>query len=246
MVERQHRPALNLYVPGGLVPRAAVDLPDAAAHHARVRRADAGDPVILTDGKGTRAAGVIDATGKSRVSVVVESLTQVPPPAPVHLLVPVADRDRMLLAAEKCTELQVTSWRPVRWARSRSVSPRGEGDRFREKVTARMVAALEQSGGAWLPDIWPESEPAEALQSAQDIAERFILDASGLAIRAMPATHAVALAVGPEGGFEEDEVALATSLGWVRMALGASTLRFETALIVAVAVVRAQQHTHRS
>jgi 16S rRNA (uracil1498-N3)-methyltransferase len=246
VVERQHRPALNLYVPDGLVASATIDLPDAAAHHARVRRVDVGDPVRLTNGQGALAEGVVAAVAKSRIAVTIGMVHDVPAPAPLHLLVPVADRDRMLLAAEKCVELQVTSWRPVVWARCRSVSPRGEGDKFREKVTARMIAALEQSGGAWLPAVHPESDPAEALRAVSGIGTRFILDIAGGPIPPLGMSDAVALAVGPEGGFEPEELAQAASLGWVRSALGTSTLRFETALIAATAVVRSWQFRVRS
>ena len=54
--------------------------------------------------------------------------------------------------AEKVTELGVTSWRPVVWRRSKSVSPRGEGPTFQGKVRGRMTSALIQSGSGWLPD----------------------------------------------------------------------------------------------
>jgi 16S rRNA (uracil1498-N3)-methyltransferase len=246
MVERQHRPALSVYAPERLVASATIDLPEAAAHHARVRRVDVGDPVVLTDGQGMVANGTVAVLGKSRVSVAIDAVRAVPPPSPLHLLVPVADRERMLLAAEKCVELQVSSWRPVLWARSRSVSPRGEGDKFREKVTARMIAALEQSGGAWLPMVHPESEPGDALGGARDAGTRLILDIAGGPLPPLSMNDAVALAVGPEGGFDPDELAQAANLGWARAALGASTLRFETALIAATAVIRARQHQVRS
>lgn len=246
MVERQHRPALNLYAPGALQASATIELSEAAAHHARVRRVEPGDPVQLTDGKGAIAGGTVASVRKARVSVEIASVRHVPAPSPLHLLVPVADRDRMLLGAEKCAELQATSWRPVWWARSRSVSPRGEGDRFREKVTARMIAAIEQSGGAWLPVVHPECEPDVALSGASDIATRLILDVAGGPLPALAMSDAVALAVGPEGGFAPGELAQAANLGWVRAALGTLTLRFETALIAAVGVIRARQYQVRS
>ena len=245
MVERQHRSTLNLYTTATIAAGASVELPDDAAHHARVRRAQPGDPVQLSDGAGTLGAGVIESLSKSALHVAVRSLASVQRPPALHLLVPVADRDRMLLAAEKCAELQVTSWRPVVWARSRSVSPRGEGEKFREKVAARMVAALEQSGGAWLPEIHVEGAPEQLLASI-DTPARFILERSGAPLRSGDALDATALAIGPEGGFDPGELTLATSLGWVPAALGSSVLRFETAIIAGAAVIRAHQHNTRS
>jgi 16S rRNA (uracil1498-N3)-methyltransferase len=245
MVERQHRSPLNLYITASIAAGASIDLPDDAAHHARVRRVQPGDPVQLSDGAGTLGEGVIESVTKSIVRVAVRTATAVQRPPALHMLVPVADRDRMLVAAEKCAELQVTSWQPVLWARSRSVSPRGEGERFREKVTARMVAALEQSGGAWLPELRMEADPARLLESIE-VPARFILHQSGAPLRPADAMAPAALAIGPEGGFEPDELSLATSLGWVQAALGSSILRFETAVIAGAAVIRANQYLTRS
>jgi 16S rRNA (uracil1498-N3)-methyltransferase len=85
------------------------------AHHARVRRLEAGTLVRLTDGAGTIGQGAIVRITKQSVVVDVAEVSTIEPPAPVHLVVPVADRDRMLWLAEKATELGMTSWRPLLW-----------------------------------------------------------------------------------------------------------------------------------
>ena len=103
-------------------------LGEEVAHHMRVRRIEIGETVRLVDGVGGRARGVLRrlAKGSAHVEVGAE-VEAVPHLLDVHLLVPVADRDRMLWLAEKVAELGVASWRPVVWRRSKSVSPRGEG-----------------------------------------------------------------------------------------------------------------------
>ncbi len=157
---------------------------------------------------------------------------------PVHMLVPVADRERMLWLAEKSAELGATSWRPVLWRRSRSVSPRGEGTTFRQKVQARMIAALEQSSGAWLPAIFPEATPENAIAAAPP-GTRLLLDAAGEpALRAEYAAP-VTLAIGPEGGLEPEEREALVGAGFRPIAIGETTLRFETAALAALAVARA-------
>jgi 16S rRNA (uracil1498-N3)-methyltransferase len=156
----------------------------------------------------------------------------------VHLLVPVADRDRMLWLAEKCAELAITTWQPVIFARSRSVVPRGEGDAFAAKVRARMVAALEQSGGAWLPEIRRELSLEEAVARVSTRG-RYLLDRGAQPLDATEAAEGAAVAFGPEGGIEPEERALLEHLGWRRAALAPTTLRFETAGTAAVAVLRA-------
>jgi 16S rRNA (uracil1498-N3)-methyltransferase len=209
-----------------------------AAHHLRVRRVREGASIGITDGQGGVAEGTIVRLERGSAEVEVSRSESVPRQAPIHLLAPVGDRDRMLWLAEKVTELEIASWRPVLWQRSRSVSPRGEGAAFGAKVRARMIGAVLQSGGAWLPDILDEASPEQALAEAPG--ERLLLDACGSTVADTVAGFPVSIALGPEGGFEDSERELCASLGWHPVSLGPSTLRFETAGVVAVGFLRAR------
>jgi 16S rRNA (uracil1498-N3)-methyltransferase len=216
------------------VSRESIELGEDAAHHARVRRLVAGDSVQVTDGEGRIGSGRIESLGRSSLRVAIRDLRTVPAPPPIHLCVPVADRERMLWVAEKATELQVAGWVPVMYARSRSVSPRGEGESFDRKVLARMISALEQSGGAWLPVIHPVS-------SVEDIADRqgVLLERGGAPFGRGELASPLTIAVGPEGGFEPEELEVLRDRGWTSASLGDVTLRFETAAIGAMAIARA-------
>ena len=218
-----------------------VPLPDAAVKHARVRRLVTGDAVRVTDGAGTAGWGTLGRLDSSGVEVLVEACESVERPTPLALLVPVADRERMLWLAEKAAEFAITDWRPVLYARSRSVSPRGEGEAFARKVRARMIGALEQSGGAWLPAVHDGCTLDQAVAACAGVGARLVLDAGGPAMSSFAPFHATAVAVGPEGGLEPDELDRLLSHGWRAAALGSTTLRFETAGIAAVAIVRSGQ-----
>jgi 16S rRNA (uracil1498-N3)-methyltransferase len=241
-VERGDREGLGgvttLHAAGALKPGARVTLSEAAAHHARVRRLAVGDPVRLTTGSGEIASGTIAELAKSRLEVGIDEVRAIPAPPAIHLFVPVADRDRMLWLAEKATELAIASWHPVRFHRSRSVSPRGEGTAFAEKVRARMVSALEQSGGAWLPVIHPEVDLAALLTSAP-AGQRYLLDVAGESLFEHEPHGAASLILGPEGGLEQDERSQLIQVGWIPASLALTTLRFETAGIAATALLRA-------
>lgn len=239
MVERADRaPVGTFYAPGAW--GATVELDEAAAHHAAVKRLQAGDRVRLTSGDGRRAAGVIEMLGKRRLSVTVDgsSVEQVRALTHVELWAPVGDRERMLLLAEKSVELGASAWRPIVYRRSRSVTPRGEGEAFRDKVRLRMIGALEQCGGAWLPTLYPDTSLDAALRDAGRAG--LVLDVAGppLATLAGSLRAPVAIALGPEGGLEEEELALFRDTGWRAASLGANVLRFETAGIAALALVR--------
>ena len=246
-MERRDRPVVTLFwEAASFVEGESLVVGDQAAHHAQVRRVRDGDPVRLLDGAGQIAHGLIAAMARKTLTISISRVESIPRPLPLEVVVPVADRDRMLLAAEKCAELQVTSWRPVYFARSRSVSTRGEGPKFHEKVRARMRSALEQSGGAWLPALQDEAEAGEALRERPMGATRFLLDMPGEPLATLASSVPTTVAVGPEGGLEPSELAVAAENGWTAASLGPTTLRFETAVMSAAAVIRAIQHTRRS
>jgi 16S rRNA (uracil1498-N3)-methyltransferase len=218
-----------------------VTLGPEAAHHMNVLRLDFGARIGVVDGAGHAGAGTLVRLGRREAMVAIDQVWTVERPAAVHMIVPVADRDRMLWMAEKCTELGAASWRPVEWRRSVSVVPRGAGQAFQEKVRARMIAALAQSRGAWLPEQFAETSLRDALAAAVP-GVRIFLDPSGaplLQVLAAPLAEPVTIAVGPEGGVEEAERATLAGAGFVRASLGPAILRFETAGVAALGAVQA-------
>jgi 16S rRNA (uracil1498-N3)-methyltransferase len=227
-----------------------VTLGEDEAHHIRVLRLEIGQQVGLLDGKGMRGLGVLVRVAKRHAAVQIESVSSVEPPPSVHLILPVADRDRMLWLAEKATELAATSWRPVIFKRSRSVSPRGEGPTFQQKVAARMAGALGQSHGAWLPVAYPDATVERAIAATPE-GPRLVLDQAGEPIALLVANaisngrepiagylRPITIVVGPEGGMENAELEQFKAAGFVAVSLGHTVLRFETAAVAALAVVR--------
>ncbi|HTI62194.1 MAG TPA: RsmE family RNA methyltransferase [Gemmatimonadaceae bacterium] len=243
-MERNDRAGVATFLVDAGVPAFGVArLSERAAHHARVRRLAVGDRVWLTDGAGTRANAELTVVGQNQLEARVLQVETVDRPRAIHLLAPIADRDRMLWLAEKVTELGIASWQAVRFRRSASVSPRGEGAAFGAKLQARVVSALEQSGGTWLPEILGEVEPDEIQMPPG--AAAFVLDKAGTPILPELATTIgdLAIVLGPEGGIEPDEAELLAARGWRSVRLAPTTLRFETAGIAAVAIARASTLT---
>ncbi len=231
-------PVATFFASEALVAGGTVTLAEEAAHHIRVARVAVGECVALRDGAGKAALGTLVKVSRSSALVDIIETSEISRPAPIHLLAPVADKDRMLWLAEKVTELGVTSWRPLVWRRSKSVSPRGEGPMFQSKVRARMTAALIQSGGGWLPDIFPEATIERAVAAAP-LGTRIILARDGEPIAGVPMTTPVTIALGPEGGMEPAERDAFIGAAFLPVKLGESTLRFETAGVAAVAIAAA-------
>jgi 16S rRNA (uracil1498-N3)-methyltransferase len=242
VVEHDRRPIDAQFVaPSAFGLGSEVTLGPDAAHHMNVLRLDFGARIGVVDGAGHAGAGTLVRLGRREAMVAIDQVWTVERPPAVHMIVPVADRDRMLWMAEKCTELGAASWRPVEWRRSASVASRGAGPAFQEKVRARMVAALTQSRGAWLPEQFAETSLADALSAAMP-GIRVFLDPSGaplLQVLAPPLAPPVTIAVGPEGGVEEPERAVLAGAGFVRASLGPAILRFETAGVAALGAVQA-------
>jgi 16S rRNA (uracil1498-N3)-methyltransferase len=227
-----------------------VTLGEDEVRHIRVLRLEVGQPVGLLDGRGMRGRGALVRVAKRHAAVAVDNVSSVEPPPMVHLILPVADRDRMLWLAEKATELAATSWRPVLFKRSKSVTPRGEGPTFHQKVAARMAGALGQSHGAWLPVAYPDATVERAIAATPE-GPRLVLDLAGEPMGLLM-TEAVSnarehgagflkpitIVVGPEGGLETGELEQFVRAGFRPVSLGLTVLRFETAAVAALAVVR--------
>jgi 16S rRNA (uracil1498-N3)-methyltransferase len=235
-VERLDRPIVATFFADGGISGPEVILGDDSAHHARVKRLAAGDRVRLTDGVGTIAVGAVRTMTKASLAVAIERTEQVAPLPAIHLLVPVADRDRMLMLAEKCVELGVTTWQPVYFSRSRNVTPRGEGESFDRKLRARMQSALEQCGGAWLPLLRQPLDFEHALRV--DAVTRVAFDAGGDSLPRLIVSAPTAAMIGPEGGYDSAERESIHAAGWRFARLEGNILRFETAGIAAAVLLR--------
>lgn len=110
------------------------------------------------------------------------------------------------------------------------------------------VAAAKQCGRAVVPAIAPPSTFAQFLENTRRDGFRLLLtepSAAGPAavatleaLRAAPRPDRAALAIGPEGGWTEDEIRATEDAGFRPLTLGRRTLRAETAPVAALAILR--------
>jgi 16S rRNA (uracil1498-N3)-methyltransferase len=240
-VERRDRSTVaTFFADAALATGARIELSEDATQHARARRLEIGTAIRLTNGRGTLGHGRLERLTRKDAVAVIDDVLVIAPQPHLRLFVPVADRDRMLWLAEKCAEVGVTEWQPVVFRRSASVSPRGQGEAFMRKARARMIAAIEQSGSAWLPELGPELPLTDALVRGGDAnGDRLLLERGAQSLVRLRPRAADAM-VGPEGGIEDDERSLIVeTYGWLPVSIGETTLRFETAGVLAAGVLRA-------
>lgn len=213
----------------------SVELTGPEAHHlATVCRLRAGDLVCLFNGDGHEYPARIHSVGK-RV-IMLEVLEQESPSRelPFFLCVaaPLPKRDRAQFLVEKLTELGVTTFVPLSTQRS-VIQPR---EAKLEKLQRHVVEASKQCGRNVLMEVTALAE--WAAHCRRDNPGRLrLLGHPGAAspklgdmLVRIPAAG-VSVAVGPEGGFTDEEVQTAMQAGWQPVSLGPRILRIETAAL---------------
>jgi 16S rRNA (uracil1498-N3)-methyltransferase len=213
-----------------------VHLQGAEAHHlAVVCRLRPGDAVCLFNGDGRQYPARVEEVGKRAASLEVLAVEEPSRELPFRLEIaaPLPRGDRAQFLLEKLTELGVAAFVPLHTVRS-VVHPR---ETKLDKLQRHVIEASKQCGRNVLLQVRPMVDWSEFCTSA-DLPEQRILAHPGgekRGQRAFPLDkkHAVPFlaAVGPEGGFTDDEVALASAAGWRVLDLGPRILRVETAAI---------------
>lgn len=207
--------------------------PTSALHrHLAALRIRDGQTVTLFNGKGLRACCTLLGSAADGV-LRVDTREQTKAPSPLTLAMGLLDnRDRLEFAVEKATELGVTTI---------VLLDSDHASRLRAtaiRLQAKVIAACEQSGRLWLPELTGPLSVDSFLASTP--ASTILMgDQHGAQPGGEIAGH-VAVVVGPEGGFSQREQALfAADQRVQRWAIGKQRLRAETAAIAMVAVARA-------
>ncbi len=216
------------------------------------RRSRVGDACELFDGKGLVAAATMVAITPTQAELNVALPRHIPALRPrLIVLQGLIKGDRMDVCVEKLVEtgadeivLVNTERAVVKMGRDKSPARQG-------RWAAQVLAAARQSERAYVPTIDGPFElaeaiaklPAEAYKCATDPAGvPWPVAASGAASDAANNAHvalAIAIAVGPEGGFSPQEYAQLHAAGFVSHAISPHILRAETAGPIAVALARA-------
>lgn len=218
--------------------------PDRGRQLLRVLRAGPGEQVTLVNGDGFEYRGVlVDPRGGLATVELRERRAGVGHLSPgIDLAVALIKAERFDWIVQKATELGVRRLIPLAAERAVVSLPADRAAGRRERWRRIAIEAVEQSGRADLPDIAGPTD-LRSLLAAEDPARALVLwegEAEVLLPAALSRPYGpVLIVVGPEGGFSDDEIALARSAGARLASLGPLTLRSETAAIAAVAAVRA-------
>jgi 16S rRNA (uracil1498-N3)-methyltransferase len=214
-------------------------------HAVSVRRLQTGEQVVLADGTGRGADGVVSAvSGKDVLTVDVLGLRDEPePPVTITVVQALPKGDRGELAVETMTEVGVDAIVP--WAASRCVTQwRGDrGARSLAKWRATGREAAKQARRLRVPvvgELMTTRQVCGALESADFAGVLHEEGTEPLATAPLPVSGSVVLVVGPEGGVSGEELAMFAAAGAGVYRLGSSVLRTSTAGVVAASLLLAR------
>ena len=146
---------IRLHLDRTLVEHDEFALPEGAARHAQVRRVQPGDALRLFDGRGHEHAAQVLEMGRKAVVVRVGPACAALPELPqrITLALGMPANERMDTLVEKATELGVHAIQPLECERSVLRLAGERAQRKREHWQAVAVAASEQCGRAWVPQV---------------------------------------------------------------------------------------------
>ena len=241
---------------------------EAAEHLGRVLRAEPGQLYELSDGQRVWLARVervaVSKRGPSRIDfALVEPIEAAEPPVRIELLVSIVKFDRFEWCLEKATELGVDEIVPLAAARTDKALIAAAAKRH-DRWNRIILESAQQSRRLRPPILHAALPPDKAFaqssaslkvflserREAQSLRKLLDQDSPQVAQALLPvrfssATNAktqapptISLAVGPEGGWTNDEIASAAATGFLEASLGENILRTETAVIASLAVVQ--------
>ena len=204
-----------------------------------------GEIITVQDaaGKAFRGRIIELKEDQARVFIFEEMTGPTEPPFDLFLFQALPEKERMELIIQKATELGVSCICPFKSRHSISLEEREATQPKTHRWQQIALKAAKQCRRASVPDVVPYCSFAQALEQAQPLEFKVILwekEGTRLAslIRNMPPPRSVAMIIGPEGGWAEEEIQQALQEGFCAAGLGGRILRTETAAIAACAILQ--------
>ncbi len=210
-------------------------------HIAKSLRMRKGDMLTLCAGDGTDYGCMIEEITKDSVTLTVcyEQASNTEPSIKVSLFQGVPKSDKMEDIIQKCVELGIYEITPV--LTKRSVSRPDEKQAKKKQVRYNKIAleAAQQSGRGIVPKINDMVSFKNAVNSCDADLKIIFYEGGGQSLKSLinDDIKTVAIFIGPEGGFEKDEVDAVLDIGGINATLGKRILRTQTAPVAALSAI---------
>ena len=211
-----------------------------ALHIAKALRMRPGEALTLCDGKGTDFEGVLETVTDRQVTVRITASrpSQAEPTLAVTLYQGLPKGDKMDWIVQKAVELGVTAVVPV--ATRRSVARlEGKADKKQGRWQRIAAEAAGQCGRGMLPSVERPLSWSQALSCLSGEPALVFYEGGGRPLRELvtPSTRRLSVFVGPEGGFDPEEIDAIRRQGGGVATLGPRILRCETAPLAALTLL---------
>ncbi len=219
----------------------------ASGHLSRVLRAEPGQLYELSDGREVWL-GRIERVGQrkrgdARIEFsLVERIPAREPALAIQLLISIVKFDRFEWCLEKAVELDAAKIIPLAAARSDKPLLAAAGKRG-ERWSRILLESAQQSRRLRPPHLSELQKPLAAFRESSAackilLSERPAAPSLRSVLALARGATSAALAIGPEGGWTDEEIHAATAAGFAEASLGENILRTETAVLAALSVLR--------
>ena len=219
-------------------------------HIINVLRMSVGEGVVVCNGTGRDYFCLIHEIRKDEVLLYIqnEEASETELPSKIYLFQGIPKSDKMEMIIQKAVELGVYEIIPVKT--NRCVVKFSEENRVKKKIdrwNTIAESAAKQSGRGIIPNVKSPISLKEALTIEREISYNIIpyelaegMEQAREKMKEAADASAIGIFIGPEGGFEEEEIGLAIECGCHPITLGKRILRTETAGIAVLSILMFQ------
>ena len=215
-------------------------------HIKNVLRMKTGEDIRVNDGTGKMYLCCIEKYegGGAVLDILKEILSDTELPSRILLFQGLPKGDKMEWIIQKAVELGAYGVIPFSAKRSVAKLDEKKAEKKRTRWQAIAKGAAEQSGRGIIPEVGRVMTFAEALKTAETLDVVLIpyelergMEETARVIGGIKPGQSIGVFIGPEGGFEEEEISLSREAGAVPVSLGRRILRTETAGLTALSVL---------
>ena len=210
-------------------------------HIIKSLRMKKGDILTVTDRCGTDYGCRIVEIGKDFASLEIcyTQANESEPTCAVTIYQGVPKGSKLEDVIQKCTELGAVRIVPTLTKRCVSRPDDKSAKRKNERYSKIALEAAQQSGRGIIPEISAQVTLKQAVSADDSEVKILFYEGGGEPLKSLiaPETKSVSIYIGPEGGFDEDEVELIKQSGAKVATLGKRILRTQTAPVAALSAI---------
>lgn len=214
-------------------------------HIKNVLRMKCGEKIAISDGQEQEYYCIIEKLEDEQIIATIEEIAMDRKELPVRITLfqGIPKSDKLELIIQKAVELGVCEIVPVAMKRCVAKIDSKKVDKKVERFNAIALSAAKQAKRNVIPTVTMPMSWKEAVAYGKTMDACFVPyeDARGMAhtkevIRNLHGVKSIALYIGPEGGFDDDEITQAKEEGFQVITLGKRILRTETAGLAALSI----------